>query len=214
MKKAVLLSLYLSLLAAPVCAQMPYIEEVKALGAIAGQGMACGSSKYDTFEMLARAILLTKAPNNKLMNDAIYAYNEEKANAYVSKQMDGFYECPLILQRFDNQEIFNITLYADGTLKMPNGKIITPQTPYDATQIYQKNDETLIKAQKIYDNAVDKKKAANIKPVITSIKPEARPRYEQALTGAPAAPVAAPAPASAAPKAPAAPNIKHISRKY
>ena len=26
-------------------AQMPYIEEVRALGAIAGQGMACGSPK-------------------------------------------------------------------------------------------------------------------------------------------------------------------------
>ena len=45
-------------------AQMPYIEEVRALGAIAGQGLACGSSKYDTFEMLARAILLTKSPSD------------------------------------------------------------------------------------------------------------------------------------------------------
>ena len=27
-------------------AQMPYLDEVKALGAVAGQGMACGASKY------------------------------------------------------------------------------------------------------------------------------------------------------------------------
>lgn len=69
---------------------MPYMEEVKALGAISGQGLACGSTKYDTFELLARAILLTKSPSDKLQNDAIYAYSEAKANAYMSKEMDGF----------------------------------------------------------------------------------------------------------------------------
>ena len=73
-------------------AQMPYIEEVRALGAISGQGLACGASKYDTFELLARAILLTKSPSDKLQRDAIYAYSEEKANAYMSKDMDGFFE--------------------------------------------------------------------------------------------------------------------------
>ena len=83
----------LMMAARPAAAQMPYIEEVKALGAISGQGLACGSSKYDTFELLARAILLTKSPSDKLQNDAIYAYSEAKANAYMSKEMDGFYEC-------------------------------------------------------------------------------------------------------------------------
>lgn len=80
----------LCLWALPVQAQMPYMEEVKALGAISGQGLACGSTKYDTFELLARAILLTKSPSDKLQNDAIYAYSEAKANAYMSKEMDGF----------------------------------------------------------------------------------------------------------------------------
>ena len=84
MKKYIALALFV-LFANPVRAQMPYIEEVRALGAIAGQGLACGSSKYDTFEMLARAILLTKSPSDKLQNDAIYAYSEEKANAYIKR---------------------------------------------------------------------------------------------------------------------------------
>ncbi len=152
-KKQLILSLGIGLWALNAQAQMPYIEEVRALGAIAGQGLACGSSKYDTFELLARAILLTKSPSDKLQNDAIYAYSEEKANAYMSKEMDGFYECAIINRRFDNQEIFKAVLYADGTIKMPDGQILTPRKPYDATMIYKKNSTNREKAQAIYNGS-------------------------------------------------------------
>jgi len=128
-----------------------YLEEVKALGSVAGQGMACGASKYETFEMLARAILITKAVSNQNQADGMYAYNEAKANAYFSKQMDGFYRCDEINRRFDNQDIFQTTLYADGSLKMPDGKIFTPRQPYDATLLYQQNSNERSKAQAIYD---------------------------------------------------------------
>ena len=137
----------------PAAAQMPYIEEVKALGAISGQGLACGSSKYDTFELLARAILLTKSPSDKLQNDAVYAYSEAKANAYMSKEMDGFYECAAINRRFDNQEIFKAVLYADGTIKMPDGQILTPRRPYDATMIYKKDTKVRENARAIYNGS-------------------------------------------------------------
>lgn len=137
----------------PAAAQMPYIEEVKALGAISGQGLACGSSKYDTFELLARAILLTKSPSDKLQNDAVYVYSEAKANAYMSKEMDGFYECAAINRRFDNQEIFKAVLYADGTIKMPDGQILTPRRPYDATMIYKKDTKVRENARAIYNGS-------------------------------------------------------------
>ncbi len=143
----------LCLWALPVQAQMPYMEEVKALGAISGQGLACGSTKYDTFELLARAILLTKSPSDKLQNDAIYAYSEAKANAYMSKEMDGFFDCATINRRFENQDIFKAVLYADGTIKMPDGQILTPRQPYDATMIYKKNDKVRENAKAIYNGA-------------------------------------------------------------
>ena len=143
----------LMMAARQAAAQMPYIEEVKALGAISGQGLACGSSKYDTFELLARAILLTKSPSDKLQNDAIYAYSEAKANAYMSKEMDGFYECASINRRFDNQEIFKAVLYADGTIKMPDGQILTPRRPYDATMIYKKDSKVRENAKAIYNGS-------------------------------------------------------------
>lgn len=149
--------------AGPAAAQMPYIEEVKALGAISGQGLACGSSKYDTFELLARAILLTKSPSDKLQNDAIYAYSEAKANAYMSKEMDGFYECASINRRFDNQEIFKAVLYADGTIKMPDGQILTPRRPYDATMIYKKDSRVRENAKAIYNGSEAKISKVDVK---------------------------------------------------
>lgn len=139
------------LFAAEAHAQVPYMEEVRALGAVAGQGMACGALKYDTFEMLARAILVTKAPSDRLQSDGMYAYNEAKANAYVSKQMDGFYNCSDINRRFDQQAIFDMKLFGDGTIQMPDGKIFTPRTPYDATMVYKQNNKIAENAKAIYD---------------------------------------------------------------
>ena len=138
-------------------AQMPYIEEIRALGAISGQGMACGASKYDTFEMLARAILISKSPTDTLQGQAIYVYNEEKVNAYMSKQMDGFYGCEEINRRFNAQEIFKAVLYDDGTIQMPDGTIITPRRAYDANFLYKKDSSRLDKAQAIYNGSNDAK---------------------------------------------------------
>lgn len=150
MIKTIFCIIFLCTISSLAFAQMPYIEEARALGAISGQGLACGSTKYDTFEMLSRAILLSKSPSDKLQNDAFYAYMEEKANAYMSKELDGFYGCSDIIRRFDNQDIFKIVLYADGTLKMPDGQIITPRNPYDARYIY-KNNKDRETAQAIYN---------------------------------------------------------------
>ncbi len=156
-------------------AQMPYMEEIRALGAISGQGMACGAEKYDTFEMLVRAILLSKSPSDVLQGKAMYAYNEEKANAYMSKQMDGFYGCAEINRRFNAQDIFKAVLYDDGTIQMPDGTIITPRRPYDANFLYKKDKAVLDKAKAIYNGSndakilnVDVKNAENQKVILPS----------------------------------------------
>lgn len=154
MKKTFLTStLSFALLSSAANAQVPtgYLDEVKALGAVAGQGLACGSPKYDTFEMLARAILITKAMSNAAQSEAMYAYSESKANAYFSKQMDGFFMCDDIINRFGNQDIFQAVLYADGTIKMPDGRIFSPRQPYDATLLHKKDEKERQKAQAIYD---------------------------------------------------------------
>lgn len=204
-------------------AQVPtYNEEVKALGIVSGQGMACGASKFDTFEMLARAILISKATSDRQQAEGMKIYNEAKADAYISKRMDGFYECALINSRFDSQDIFKATLYADGTIKMPDGTIITPRQPYDASLVYNK-DNMRDQAEKIYSSKVTRKVPAGKVQFKTDGAPVANPSY-QSGRDAPAilepmgmqAAELVPANAGASSVAPAVPesSIGHIKRSY
>ena len=172
MKKILIAGILGLFMHAEAQAQMPYLEEVKALGIISGQGMACGSLQHPTFEMLARAILITKAPNQNMLTEAAYIYNEAKANTYISKQMDGYDQCDIINRRFENQDIFKITLYADGTLKMPDGNIITPQQPYDANSLYKADKNFEQKIRSIFEKAPSRLPNNIEEPVINSIKPE------------------------------------------
>ena len=137
--------------------QVTYMDEVKALGAVAGQGLACGSTRIDTFEMIARVILITKARSDTEQAAGMRAYNEEKANAYVSKQMDGMFECRDIVRRFDNQDIFNVKIYADGTIQMPDGSLFTPRAPYDVTAVNSKDNNQKKHAQEIYQKSGKRK---------------------------------------------------------
>ncbi len=149
--------------ATPAFSQMSYVDEARALGAVAGQGLACGSAKYDTFELLARAIILTKSPNDALQDKALRVFTEEKADVFVSKQLDNFADCQNIVKRFDAQDIFKASLYADGTIKMPDGQILTPRNPYDATMIYDKNSNIRQRASAIYNKDVSKIKKVEFK---------------------------------------------------
>ena len=157
--------------------QVPYLEEVRALGLVSGQGLACGASKFETFEMLARAILITKASSDRQQAEGMNVYNEAKADAYISKQMDGFYDCERINRRFDSQQIFQATLYADGTIKMPDGQIFTPRNPYDASLVYKKGDDGRQVAQKIYQKNAHKKIPVQAVKIKTDSAPVANPGY-------------------------------------
>ena len=168
---------------APAAAQMSYLDEMRALGTVAGQGMACRASLYDKYEMLARAIMLTKAPNRKILQDGIYAYNSAKADTYLAKPRDGGYLCGEIINLFNKQDIFQITLYEDGTLKMPDGKIITPKNPYDAKQIYKRDDKIQNNLQEVYAGSVEKAQrkmqSAKVEPPAADFDPD-RPLVLQA----------------------------------
>lgn len=169
------IGLCMLLVATPVAAQMSYEDEARALGAVAGQGLACGSAKYDTFELLARAILLTKSPNDSLQSKALKIFTEEKADVFVSKQLDNFADCGRIVERFDAQDIFKATLYGDGTIKMPDGQILTPRQPYDASMIYDKNSNVRQRAVSIYNKDVSKIKKVEFKDASMSAGNQVKP---------------------------------------
>lgn len=136
-----------SALAAP---QPTYIEEVQALGYVAGEGLACDASKYHTYEMIARAFLISKAKSDSEQANGMEAYNEAKANAFILKIKDGLSDCDYIAESFDRQKIFKTVIYGDGTLKMPDGKIIKPRHAYDVTLVYTKDPDVREKMMKMY----------------------------------------------------------------
>ncbi len=116
-----------------------YVDEMRSLGSVAGHGLACNASKYHTYEMLARTILITKAKSDADQLAGMNAYNEEKATSFISKIRDNFYQCASVAADFDKQKIFKMVIYGDGTIKMPNGSVITPRNAYDPTKVYVKN---------------------------------------------------------------------------
>lgn len=161
--------------ATPCLAQMSYVDEARALGAVAGQGLACGSAKYDTFELLARAIILTKSPSDSLQDKALRVFTEEKADVFVAKQLDNFADCAQIVSRFDAQDIFKATLYADGTIKMPDGQILTPRKPYDASLIYDRESNVRQRAAAIYNRDVSKVQKVEFKDASMQAGRQIRP---------------------------------------
>jgi hypothetical protein len=157
MKKLILVMISTVLCISGARAQkVSYIEEMQALGAVSGQGLACEATKYHTFEMLARAILVSKANSDEQQLEGMKAYNEHKVEAFISKIKDGFYNCRSIVSAFDKQKIFSMVLYGDGTIKMPDGSIITPRNPYDPNLVYQKDDNERQKYMDIYNEQVKK----------------------------------------------------------
>lgn len=150
-----------------------YIEEMRALGTVSGTGMACGAPKYATFEMLARAILVTKAVSDKNQEEGMIAYNTAKADAFLAKQSDGLFNCDELNARFNEQKIFKTTLYADGTIKMYDGKVYYPRHPYDATLLKDDENANRQDAVKIYEKSKQKTKGRKQVPVVKNDGAEA-----------------------------------------
>lgn len=144
-----------------------YLDEMQALGTVSGTAMACGSPKYETFEMLARAILVTKAISDQMQEKGMRAFNSAKVEAFVSKQKKNLIDCDEINARFDKQKIFKTTLYRDGTIKMYDGKVFRPRHPYDATMLKEDENINRENAMTIYQNNKNKTTSAPRKQMAT-----------------------------------------------
>lgn len=147
--------------------KMTYQEEMYLLGAVSGQGLACKSKKYHQFELLARALIVGKAPNGTVQKEGINSYNTGKAEAFMEMEESGFANCAETKEAFEKQPIFQSVLYSDGRIKMYDGTIIKPRKAYDASKLYQKDREAFIKADRAYKKYVAEanKNAQNVKKV-------------------------------------------------
>ncbi|MBR3661914.1 MAG: hypothetical protein IKN67_01385 [Alphaproteobacteria bacterium] len=157
MKKVIIISMaffYVFTEASFAAGKMTYTDEASALGSIAGQGLACHAKKYHQYELLARAIVKSKAVSDKAEEDGFYAFNDGKANAFMDILNNNFSECEEINYSFNRQKIFKSVLYSDGKIKMFDGTVITPRQPYNAADLYQKDPEAYLKAEATYKQAI------------------------------------------------------------
>jgi len=139
-------------------AKASYIEDVQSLGYVSGEGLACGAKRYKSYELIARAFMVSSAKSDKEQTQGMYAYNSAKAEAYLSRKHSGLLGCDEIIQRFNKQKIFNTKVYKNGTLKMPDGKIIKPRQKYDPNLLYDKNSNEREKLNEYFDKLVSKNK--------------------------------------------------------
>ena len=138
--------------------KVTYLEEVEQLGLMSGQGLACRAKKYHQFELLARAILVSKAPSATLQKKAMRVYNNAKGNTYMDIYDNSFAGCDEIVYAFNRQKIFKSVLYSDGRIKLYDGTLITPRKPYKASSLYKKDPNVFDEATNIYKKSIEKAK--------------------------------------------------------
>jgi hypothetical protein len=157
MKKMFTIMLAGTILASQIAAaaeKPTYLEEAAALGSIAGQGLACRAKKYHKFELLARAIVVSKAKSDKMQQDGLQTFNEAKVNSFMDIESEKFSECDEIVYAFNRQKIFETVLYRNGKVKMPDGSLIVPRKEYDVSKLYKRDPEAFAKADAAYKKAV------------------------------------------------------------
>ena len=156
MKKLCFLAAAIFFCAAEAWAAKPisYIDEIRQLGYVAGQGLACRARKYHQYELLARALLVTKASSDKEQQEAMVAYNEAKITSMSAVFAKDYEGCDNIVHEFNRQKIFSSVLYADGKIKLYDGTMLTPRKFYDASSLYKKDPKVYDKAYATYKKAL------------------------------------------------------------
>ena len=163
MKTIRLLFLILLISVKPLFADSDYIESVQTLGYVSGEGIACGATQYQAYETIARAYLVSSAKSDKEQAQGMLKYNQAKATAYMNKRENGLYDCAAVRERFGHQKLLKSKLYKNGTIKLPDGKVVKPRNKYDATLLYDKSVDEKTKLDKFYDSIVEKKKKQAVK---------------------------------------------------
>jgi hypothetical protein len=135
-----------------------YLKDVENLGYISGEGLACGAEKYSSYETIARAYFVSSAKSDKEQADGMYVYNKAKVTGYTRKKRSGLIDCNEVNIRFNNQKILQSKLYKNGTIKLPDGKVIKPRKEYDASLLYDKTEDEKRKMDELYNKIQNNKK--------------------------------------------------------
>ena len=111
------------------------LSELQQLGITAGVAGACGAGeKLKTFELIANRIIVNPTATVEEEKKQLKEFAAYKFSAYQEQKQRPTLSCREVIERFDSLPIFKSVIYADGTIKLPDGRIIKPQRPLKQTK--------------------------------------------------------------------------------
>ena len=118
------------------------INENEQLGMMAGLALACNAgAKLDDYELIASRLLANTAQTNAEQKQAERQYAEAKFKAYKEHKASPRASCGEILESFSALPIFRSVVYADGSVKTPDGKLLKtrPEEKQARKQVKKQN---------------------------------------------------------------------------
>lgn len=101
------------------------INDNEQLGMMAGLALACNAGgKLDDYELIASRILANTVQTDAEEKKAVQEYAQAKFKAYKEQKNTPQATCGEILDTFNHLPIFKSIVYANGTVKMPDGRIL------------------------------------------------------------------------------------------
>ena len=135
MKKILILGLLLPLTVFGQQRTIKNMTDAEQLGAMAGVALACNAgNKLDDFELIASYLIGGQASTKTERTEAFKSYASEKLRTYNIQKKETPESCEEVLNHFYNLPIFGATVYKDGRVKMPDGKMITPKAQITNTE--------------------------------------------------------------------------------
>ena len=133
-----LLSMSLACTAFARSSTLQNMTDAQQLGTWAGLALACnGGNKLDDFEFIASRIIGNQATSDEERNKSFKEYAEEKLRAYNLQRKNPTTPCNQVLEHFDGLSIFRAVVYDDGSVKLPDGKILSSKpAPAQSKRIY------------------------------------------------------------------------------
>ena len=126
MRKLVFILFFLSLCVKALYAQtLNGMTDAQQLGAMAGLALACNAgSRLDDFQLISGYIIANENPTESKRKKAFKSFAAEKLRTYNLQKDNPQEDCAEILSKFYNMPIFNCTVYKNGDVKFPDGKIL------------------------------------------------------------------------------------------
>lgn len=127
----VLLSVFISTASFATGRTLKGVSETEQLGISAGVALACkvDMEKLKNYEMIASRIIANPLKSEKAEKEALHIYAQAKLKAFAEQKKQKLMNCVEVLERFEEQDIFDSVVYRDGTIKLPNGKVLKPKRP-------------------------------------------------------------------------------------